>query len=322
MKTCPTCNRTYADDSQRFCLNDGTPLAGGADTGPLAGTPQPQPHQQPPPQQPQPYPQAGSWTPPGSPPPGAAPPPWQTPAPKRKVWPWVLGIVAVLGLGLVALIGLIGYVAYKSADNANRRVANVNASGTGGGAADDVDISGTELYVNSREGQTGNLATHYVDFSFRYPDTWKLDPSPAPSFVRVERANDGGGTIENFSVGWFSANGPVKGNRALLSQVVNNLSGQISGNFPEYEKVSEGFTKFGSYDGYELRFARGGGAHGGASAVKYWGRVVVIPDPAGGKDGVSVIMLATSNSDEVEGQSDLGVKGELPVIVKTFKLGT
>jgi hypothetical protein len=33
-------------------------------------------------------------------------------------------------------------------------------------------------------------------------------------------------------------------------------------------------------------------------------------------------MLATSNSDEVEGQSDLGVKGELPVIMKTFKLGT
>ena len=321
MKTCPTCNRTYADDSQRFCLNDGTPLVGAPDTGPLHGAPQPQPQQpQPPPQ----YPQAGSWTPPGSPPPGAAPPPWQQPAPKRKIWPWVLGIVAVLGIGLVAIIGIIGYVAYKSADNVNRRVSNlnVNSSNTGGVAdADDVDISGTELYVNSREGQTGNLSTHYVDFSFRYPDTWKLDPSPAPSFVRVERANGGGGTIENFSVGWFSATGSVKGNRALLSQVVNNLSGQISGNFPDYEKVSEGFAKFGKYDGYELRFARGAGA-GGASAVKYWGRVVVIPDPAGGKDGVSVIMLATSNSDEVDGPSDLGIKGELPVIVKTFKFGT
>jgi hypothetical protein len=316
MKTCPTCNRTYADDSQKFCLSDGTPLVGGAQQ-PQPGGPQPQQYQQ----------QPGAWTPPGAPPPGTPPPSWQTPAPppKRKIWPWVLGIVAGLGLCLVALVSFVGYFAYKGFESANRRTVNVNVNSpsTGGGtadAADDVDISGTELYTNSREGQTGNLATHYVDFSFRYPDTWKLDPSPAPSFVRVERANDDGGTIENFSVGWFSATGPVKGNRALLSQVVNNLSGQISGNFPGYEKVSEGFTKFGSYDGYELRFARS--AAGGASAVNYWGRVVVIPDPAGGNDGVSIIMLATSNSDEVGGASDLGVKGELPVIVKTFKLGT
>lgn len=27
MKRCPTCQRTYADDSQTFCLDDGTPLA-------------------------------------------------------------------------------------------------------------------------------------------------------------------------------------------------------------------------------------------------------------------------------------------------------
>lgn len=320
MKTCPTCNRTYADDAQRFCLNDGTPLVGGVDTGPLSGgAPQPQAGG---PQPQQPYQQPGAWTPPGSPPPGAPPPPsWQTPPPpKRRVWPWVLGIVAVLGIGLIALIGVIGYVAYRSAENTNRRVVNVNANASDTGGSEDVDIPGTERYVNSREGQTGNLATHYVDFSFRYPDTWKLDPSPAPSFVRVERANDGGGTIENFSVGWFSATGSVKGNRTLLSQVVNNLSGQISGNFPNYEKVSEGFTKFGSYDGYELRFARAAG--GGASAVRYWGRLVVIPDPDGGKDGVSIIMLATSNSDEVEGASDLGVKGELPVIIKTFRLGS
>ncbi|MCA1635002.1 MAG: hypothetical protein LC802_15260 [Acidobacteria bacterium] len=308
MKTCPACNRTYADE-QKFCPTDGTPLAAG--TAQTGGTPPSQ---------------SNPWTPPGgnAPPPGAASPPsWQTPAParKRKIWPWVLGIVAVVGLGLVALLGIGGYALYKYGDQNVNTSANSNmGADTPADSADDVDISGTEKYVNTRSDKSGNLATHYVDFSFRYPDTWKLDPSPEPSFVRVERANDDGGTIENFSVGWFSANGPVNGNKQLLSQVVNNLSGQIAGNFPGYEKVSEGFTKFGGYDGYELRFGRSAGG-GGAKAIPYWGRVVVLPDPKGGKDGVSIIMLATGNSDEIEGASDLGLKGELPVIVKTFRLG-
>src|SRR4051812_36084002 len=26
MKQCPSCNRTYSDDAQSFCLDDGTPL--------------------------------------------------------------------------------------------------------------------------------------------------------------------------------------------------------------------------------------------------------------------------------------------------------
>jgi hypothetical protein len=302
MKTCPTCHRTYADDSQLFCHSDGTPLVGGAAQS--AG-PQPPPFQQP-----------SQYQQPGSNP----TPPWQTPTPprKRRIWPWVLGLLAVLGIGLVAVIGIVGYVAFKNAEK-KAVVVNSNTSGGVESADDDVDISGTEKYVNTRTGQTGNLATHYVDFSFRYPDTWKLDPSPAPSFVRVERAKDDGGTIENFSVGWFSATGSPKGNRQLLSQVVNNLSNQISGNFPGYEKTSEGFTKFGIYDGYELRFGRD--AASGGKVLPYWGRVVVLPDPNGGKDGVSIIMLATGNSDEVEGDSDLGLKGELPVIIKTFRLG-
>jgi len=308
MKTCSTCNRTYADE-QKFCPTDGTPLAASGmspETGAqFSQSAQPDP-----------------WTPPASsPPPGAPPPSWQTPtpAPKRKIWPWVLGIVAVLGLGLFALLGIGGYAMYKYGDKKVSTNANSNTGAdTDADGADDVDIAGTEKYVNTRADKTGNLATHYVDFSFRYPDTWKVDPSPEPSFVRVERANDDGGTIENFSVGWFSATGPVNGNKQLLSQVVNNLSGQISGNFPGYEKISEGFTKFGGYDGYELRFGR---TAGGAKALPYWGRVVVLPDPKGGKDGVSIIMLATGNSDEIEGASDLGLKGELPTIIKTFRLG-
>ena len=40
MKRCPTCQRTYTDDTQRFCLEDGTILVGGeaAPSDPMAAT--------------------------------------------------------------------------------------------------------------------------------------------------------------------------------------------------------------------------------------------------------------------------------------------
>jgi hypothetical protein len=34
MKTCPKCHRDYRDDTLRFCLEDGVPLIGAADTRP------------------------------------------------------------------------------------------------------------------------------------------------------------------------------------------------------------------------------------------------------------------------------------------------
>src|SRR5467141_896529 len=96
MKRCPQCNRTYTDDALSFCLDDGSPLA--ATSAPLAGdsgatvqypsardtSPQPtiafNPGQAPPPPPP---PTPAAWSP--------------MPQPqKRSVWPWLLGIGAVV----------------------------------------------------------------------------------------------------------------------------------------------------------------------------------------------------------------------------------
>ena len=307
MKHCPSCKRTYADDAQQFCLQDGTPLVGVA---PGASS-----YNAPPPAQP-------SWSP-------------QTPPPavkKRKIWPWVLGGLAVLLVGGFILLTIIGFAVYKLSDTTTTtttvRTGTSTNEGTGPGAntarrGADVDTSNTELYVNSRDKFTGTLADNYVDFSFRYPEDWKLDPNPEPSFVRIENATAGGATVENFSVGWFavtSGGGSGAGNTALLSQVINNFGKQIEGNFPNYAKVAEGSTTVAGYSGYELRF-NAFANKGTANEVPYWGRVIIIPDPNGTSKGVSLIMIASGHSDEVKGQADLGEKGELPIILDTFKLG-
>ena len=75
----------------------------------------------------------------------------------------------------------------------------------------------------------------------------------------------------------------------------------------------------GPYDGYEFRFT----SHNSETArgeLDVWGRVVLLPGSTGRK-GATLILLATSASDEVHGPADLGEKGELPTILNSFRFG-
>jgi hypothetical protein len=132
MKRCPQCNRTYTDDALSFCLDDGSPLvstAAPSSFDPSATVQYPQSRET----TPQPtiaYPsQQPAMPPPQAP---AAPPAWSPMPPvqpqKRSVWPWLLGIGAVLvfmGIGVVILI-----VAVKSMTNANNNNGNSNSNRT------------------------------------------------------------------------------------------------------------------------------------------------------------------------------------------------
>jgi hypothetical protein len=106
MKRCPTCKRSFDDDTLSFCLEDGSPLVaeapsrpdsqetlvsprmpGIADSG-LAQT--------------QLYNQQPGQAPPGTSPYGG----YGQPAASRKAWPWVVGIGGVLLLVVAAIIVL------------------------------------------------------------------------------------------------------------------------------------------------------------------------------------------------------------------------
>ncbi|HEX2270324.1 MAG TPA: DUF4440 domain-containing protein [Pyrinomonadaceae bacterium] len=76
MKRCPTCNRTYTDPNLSFCVDDGTPLTEVADD---ESTIIPQ------------------YRPPGA---YVAPPERK----RRRVWPWLLGVVAAFVLGVAGLM--------------------------------------------------------------------------------------------------------------------------------------------------------------------------------------------------------------------------
>lgn len=102
MKRCPTCQRTFEDDTLSFCLDDGTPLAPGArpdseetlvlGPGRTNDVPPTQLYNQP--------------VRPTQPPPAFQPPY----APQKKsAWPWLLavGVVLLLGFGVIVAVAVI-----------------------------------------------------------------------------------------------------------------------------------------------------------------------------------------------------------------------
>jgi len=211
--------------------------------------------------------------------------------------------------------------------------ANNNVNTNAGNSNTDVPATQTEYvpppnavkFTNSQTNLDGKLAEHYVDFSFYYPQTWEVDPkagmSGASNFAKVERRILPDFTQENFAVGWYTSKGTVEADGPTFPHLVELLGSSLAKGFPEYRKVSEGPTKINSLDGYEFRFVSiSKGTEKGD--IELWGRVVFLPTGVSGeRTGATLIMLATSLAPELSGVDDVGAKGEMPVILDSFRFG-
>lgn len=189
----------------------------------------------------------------------------------------------------------------------------------------DVAPPNTIAFVNSSSNLDGKLAEHYIDFSFNYPDTWQADPKAgvpgASNFVKVERRLPPDFTQENFAVGWYTSKGTYEADEPTFPQLVEILGASLARGFPEYRKVSEGPTKVNSLDGYEFRFESvSKGTEKGD--LNLWGRVIFLPSGVPGEQtGATLVLLASSLAPELSGVDDVGEKGEMPVILESFRFG-
>jgi len=183
----------------------------------------------------------------------------------------------------------------------------------------------TARFTNSEANLDGKLAEHYVDFSFYYPDNWSVDAKAgvpgASNFAKVERRLPPDFTQENFAVGWYTSRGTFAADESTFPQLVEVLGTSLAKNFPGYRKVSEGPTKVNSLDGYEFRFVSvSKGSEKGD--IQVWGRVIFLPTGvAGDQTGATLVMLATSLSPELSGVEDVGEKGQMPVVLESFRFG-
>ena len=272
--------------------------------------------------------------------PGQTPPPMR-PAKKSKL-PLVLGILAslfVLGVGVV----IAGYFVVVKPMLAKREAERTIASEptrpapsmTSSATPAEVTRPAEEIppysppadavqFVNAKDNLDGKLLDHYFDFSFYYPNTWQKDPAAgvpgASNFAKVERRLPPDFTQENFAVGWYSSSGSSAADRDSFHTLAETLSTQLETGFPEYRKVSEGATRAGAYNGYEFRFeAMSRGTAKGD--IKIWGRVIFVPPTDGSATGATLLMLATSLAPELRSVDDIGVKGELPMLLESFRFG-
>ena len=270
----------------------------------------------------------------------------QRPVKKSKL-PLVLGILAVL---LVLAVGAVGAAYFflvikprsekrpvitrheptpqptiKSTQNQEPTPSDLgNTNTTGTEVPPYSPPAGAVQFVNSKKNLDGKLAEHYVDFSFYYPKSWQKDPKAgvpgARNFVKVERGLPPNYTLENFAVGLYASAGSVENDRAAFHALAEKLSSQFAESIGNYHKASEGETKVGLYDGYEFRF-EGLSQQTDKGQFKIWGRAIFLPPVDGGNNGVTLLMLTTSLAPELKSVDDVGEKGDLPMLLQSFRFG-
>ena len=262
----------------------------------------------------------------------------------------ILGILAILFfLGVAAVVAAFFLVIKPRLDQMNserpivvRQSQNENVNNNANTASEEAKTEGektesektesefvappnTARFTNSEANLDGKLAEHYVDFSFYYPDNWSVDAKAgvpgASNFAKVERRLPPDFTQENFAVGWYTSRGTFAADESTFPQLVEVLGTSLAKNFPGYRKVSEGPTKVNSLDGYEFRFVSvSKGSEKGD--IQVWGRVIFLPTGvAGDQTGATLVMLATSLSPELSGVEDVGEKGQMPVVLESFRFG-
>lgn len=180
--------------------------------------------------------------------------------------------------------------------------------------------SDSEYFQNSKENLKGDLAKNFRGFSFYYPKDWTKNTT-STNFADVARVGATGTPIEQMLVNYYESKGTFSADaakfRQLVTQSENNLKKALDG---KYTLISQGETKInGDWRAYEMKF-KGEGKTKNGDVVTLWGRRLWIPASRPGiKSGFVLTLIATSLSPEVKSAADVGVKGELASILKTFE---
>ncbi len=184
---------------------------------------------------------------------------------------------------------------------------------------------GWKTFVNTVDALPEDMKPKFVDFTFNYPEKFATIPGDDTNFIKVEESLtdpvQGSFTLENFAVGNMIANPepfPGMDQEMIYPMLLEQLGAQFGQNFPNYQKIGEAPEEVAGLRGRALLFqAEFKGTDKGD--IKFFGKTLLVRRP-GKERGVVIIMLATSLDPDVKSAADVGVKGDLGAILKSFRL--
>jgi hypothetical protein len=180
----------------------------------------------------------------------------------------------------------------------------------------------TAIFVNRKEGLESFLAKNYFDAIFAYPKNWTMEQDvrgQGRGFIRVTRQTTTEQPhAENFQVGVWQRNPSASDAETIksLAQRIGSAMGSTMNNFREFPLTS---TQAGMYQATEWRFE----GLTKEDNVPLWGRVLFLPPQDRSQPGAPLLTLICggTTSPEVRSSAEVGVKGEMPLMLNTFRWG-
>ncbi len=249
-------------------------------------------------------------------------------------------IIAVVGI--LALLALLVLGLYYFVSSSGSKPSDINAAQNTNGPSTPTITTDTEMppqprriaqppntdyYSNNKQNLKGDLLRNFVGFSLYYPKEWKLNgpqesvtASGRGKFLDIARSTPEGKLKEQMLVSYYPSKGTFNNDADKFPQMVKETNETLKKLLPGYQMVSEGEIKLnGDWRAYEVRFQGGGTSETGEKLV-VWGRRLFIPaSRLDARNGFEITMLATSLADEVKSVDDVGVQGELALILYSFE---
>jgi serine/threonine protein kinase len=178
----------------------------------------------------------------------------------------------------------------------------------------------TVFFETNKEDLKGALLRNFVGFSLYYPNNWMKNDAQN-NFIDVAKKAADGKPIEQFLVSYYDSKGTFDTDKTNFSKLAERSNKSLEKIIPNYQAMSAGETKVnGDLQAYEVKFQGGGKIENGEKNLIIWGRRIWIPaNRPEAKNGYVVTMLATSLSPEINSVNDVGVKGDLGTVFRTFK---
>ncbi len=180
-------------------------------------------------------------------------------------------------------------------------------------------LPGFKTFTASATNVPSHLVRHLVPFGFRYPEKFHLVEEQRPTaFVTIEeRDPDTDIVLEKLGVSYFSA-GPLGLSDIGYRTLVGHMSNGLDLMFNNYQELEQAPWDVDYYHGRSLTFrATVPGIDGREMPI--YGRVIFVGRQQD-KKGLALIMFASALDPNVKSAADIGVKGDLREVLRSFDI--